>query len=32
MNKGHIQQAGAPEEIQKSPVNDFVAEFIKSGE
>lgn len=32
MNKGKIQQAGTPEEIQKSPANDFVAEFIKSGE
>lgn len=32
MNRGKIQQVGTPEEIQKSPKNEFVAEFIKSGE
>ena len=32
MNKGLVLQMGSPEEIQKSPINDFVADFIKSGE
>ena len=32
MNKGLIQQVGAPKEIQSNPVNEFVADFIKSGE
>lgn len=32
MNKGLIQQIGSPQEIQSKPVNEFVADFIKSGE
>lgn len=32
MNKGHIQQIGSPQEIQSNPVNEFVADFIRSGE
>lgn len=32
MNKGLIQQVGTPVEIMKNPINDFVADFIKSGE
>lgn len=30
MNKGQIQQVGTPEEIQNSPANTFVSEFIES--
>jgi len=32
MNKGLIQQIGTPAEIQQSPKNDFVADFVRSGE
>lgn len=32
MNKGLIQQIGSPQEIQSNPVNEFVTDFIKSGE
>lgn len=32
MDKGHIQQIGSPAEIQSSPKNSFVSDFIKSGE
>lgn len=32
MNKGLIQQVGTPHEIQANPINEFVREFIKSGE
>lgn len=32
MNKGLIQQIGPPIEIQQNPKNDFVADFIKSGD
>lgn len=32
MNKGHILQIGTPDEIQKSPNSEFVADFIRSGE
>jgi iron(III) transport system ATP-binding protein len=32
MNKGLIQQVGSPQEIQANPINEFVADFIKSGE
>jgi putative spermidine/putrescine transport system ATP-binding protein len=28
MNHGHIVQFGAPEEIYRSPVNDFIARFV----
>lgn len=32
MNHGRIEQIGAPADIQKNPVSDFVADFIRSGE
>ena len=32
MNKGKILQIGSPEQIHKQPANEFVADFIKSGE
>ncbi|MGE0633239.1 MAG: ABC transporter ATP-binding protein [Pseudobdellovibrionaceae bacterium] len=32
MNKGRIEQVGTPEEIQKRPASEFVADFIRSGE
>lgn len=32
MNKGLIQQVGTPVEIQQNPKNDFVSDFIRSGE
>lgn len=32
MNHGKAEQIGTPEEIQKNPKTDFVAEFIRSGE
>ncbi len=32
MDQGHIQQIGSPDAILKHPANDFVREFIRSGE
>ena len=32
MNLGQIEQIGSPNEIQKQPKNDFVSDFIRSGE
>ncbi|RPJ78151.1 MAG: ABC transporter ATP-binding protein [Alphaproteobacteria bacterium] len=32
MNKGLIQQIGSPVEIQQNPKNDFISDFIRSGE
>lgn len=32
MNHGKIEQIGAPSEIQKNPISEFVADFIRSGE
>lgn len=32
MNHGQIEQIGSPKEIQDHPVNDFVNEFIRSGD
>lgn len=32
MNKGKAEQIGSPDEIQKNPKTEFVADFIKSGE
>ena len=32
MNQGKIQQIGTPDEINKNPKNEFVAEFVRSGE
>lgn len=32
MNLGKIEQVGTPQEVQAAPVNDFVADFIRSGE
>ncbi len=32
MNRGKIEQVGKPAEIQKNPFNDFVADFIRSGD
>lgn len=32
MDHGHIQQIGSPSEILSNPKNEFVREFIKSGE
>lgn len=32
MNHGKIEQIGTPSEIQKNPISEFVADFIKSGE
>ena len=32
MNRGKIEQVGQPSEIQKNPLNDFVADFIRSGD
>lgn len=32
MNRGKIEQVGNPSEIQKNPFNDFVADFIRSGD
>jgi iron(III) transport system ATP-binding protein len=31
MSNGQIQQTGKPEEIYRSPINDFVADFIGRG-
>ncbi len=31
MNRGRIQQVGTPQDIYRSPVNDFVADFIGRG-
>lgn len=32
MNQGRIEQIGSPSEIQQNPKNEFVREFIRSGE
>lgn len=32
MNHGRIEQVGRPFEIQNNPLNDFVADFIRSGD
>lgn len=32
MNHGKIEQIGSPSDIQKNPISEFVADFIKSGE
>lgn len=32
MNQGKIEQVGSPQEVQSKPANEFVADFIRSGE